>query len=161
MNHLPIGALSIEIILVIILACLVFFLALQVYLLRKKLSHFMRGTSGESLEEIVKETLEKVKALESYAEKSSEKIKTLQSKEKELLVRPELLRYKALEGASSNQSFSLAFLNNIGDGVVLTTLHVRDRVSFYAKKIINFKADVDLSEEEKEVIEKVKIGSRK
>ena len=156
MNSATLSALSIEIILVIFLTFFIFFLALQVYLLRKKFSHFMKGASGESFEEIVKETLEKVKALEIYAEKSSEKIKMLQSKEKELLVRPELLRYKALEGASSNQSFSLAFLNNIGDGVVLTTLHVRDRVGFYAKKIINFKADVDLSEEEKDVIEKIK-----
>jgi hypothetical protein len=116
----------------------------------------MKGASGESLEDIVKESLQKIKELQDYAEKSAEKIQGLNEKEKKLLTTPEILRYKALEGASSNQSFSLAFLNSLGDGVVLTTLHVRDRVSFYAKKITGFKADTSLSEEEKEVVERVR-----
>ena len=121
----------------------------------------MKGASGESFEDIVKETLQKVKELEVFAEKSTEKTKKLEDNEKVLLGTPELLRYKALEGASSNQSFSLAFLTSLGDGVVLTTLHVRDRVSFYAKKIAHFSSEVDLSDEEKRVITNVRQRSNK
>ncbi len=156
MNTPMITSLTIEFILIICLAVIVISLMLQVFLLKKKLVLFMKGASGESFEDIVKETLQKVKELEIFAEKSTEKTKKLEDNEKVLLGTPELLRYKALEGASSNQSFSLAFLNSFGDGVVLTTLHVRDRVSFYAKKITNFSSEVELSDEEKRVITNVK-----
>lgn len=62
------------------------------------------------------------------------------------------LRFKAFETGTSNQSFAIALVNEQGDGVVLSSLHHRDRVATYAKPITKYKSDYDLSDEEKQVL---------
>ena len=48
-------------------------------------------------------------------------------------------------------------LNEDGDGVVLSSLYARDRMSVFAKPIKNNKSEYELSNEEKEVLSKIKI----
>jgi hypothetical protein len=45
--------------------------------------------------------------------------------------------FKAFDGMKSGgtNSFSLALLNEEGDGVILSTLHSRERVNVYSKEI--------------------------
>ncbi len=141
---------------VVVLFFLSLFLLVELFALKKKLKSFMEGSVGSSFETIVSETLHKVKELEAFAKKEHEKLGILAREEKSLVKTPELIRFKAEGGASSNQSFSLALLNSHGDGIVLTTLHVRDRVSFYGKNIKGYETDSTLTDEEKEVVERVK-----
>lgn len=67
-----------------------------------------------------------------------------------------LVMFKAFDGMKSggSNSFSLALLNEKGDGVILSTLHSRDRVNVYSKEIKGFKAQVLLTEEEQEALTK-------
>jgi hypothetical protein len=59
-------------------------------------------------------------------------------------------------GSGGNQSFSAAFVNERGDGLVLTSMYARDRISMFAKPLKAFASEFELSEEEKESIEKSK-----
>ena len=63
-----------------------------------------------------------------------------------------MIRYKAFEVNGSSQSFSIALLNEKGNGVIISSLHSRDRVSTFAKPVIDYKSEHDLTEEEKSVI---------
>jgi hypothetical protein len=67
-----------------------------------------------------------------------------------------LVMFKAFDGMKSGgtNSFSLALLNEKGDGAILSTLHSRERVNVYSKEIKGFKAQVLLTEEEDQALTK-------
>lgn len=55
-------------------------------------------------------------------------------------------------GEGSNQSFAAAFLNEEGDGLVISSLYSRERVSVFAKPVKKHSSEYELSNEEKEAI---------
>ncbi len=57
-------------------------------------------------------------------------------------------------GAGGNQSFATVFLDEKGNGVLLSSLYSRERVSVYSKPIVNKTSEHELSEEEKEALDK-------
>jgi hypothetical protein len=67
-----------------------------------------------------------------------------------------IVMFKAFDGMKSGgtNSFSLALINEKGDGVIMSTLHSRDRVNVYSKEITAFKAQVLLTEEEQQALTK-------
>lgn len=120
--------------------------------LHHKLSRFLRGENGRSLESIIHQALEGVREIEKRNEFISKHALTLQEKVSSSLRNASVIRYKAFETNGSNQSFSVALLNEKGDGVVISSLHARDRVSTFAKPIEKYVSTYDLTDEEKEVI---------
>jgi len=51
-------------------------------------------------------------------------------------------------------------VNENGDGVVLSSLYSRERMSIFAKPVKNGKSEYELTTEEKEVLEKAKVEDR-
>ncbi|MFC1623585.1 DUF4446 family protein [Patescibacteria group bacterium] len=60
------------------------------------------------------------------------------------------------EGIGGNQSFATALIDNRGNGVIISSLYSREKVSVFAKPIKNWESEYELSEEEKEVLQRVK-----
>jgi hypothetical protein len=50
----------------------------------------------------------------------------------------------------------MSFLNDEGDGVIISSLYARDRMSIFAKPIKGGKSEFELSTEEQEVLQKSK-----
>lgn len=67
-----------------------------------------------------------------------------------------LVLFKAFDGVKSggSNSFALSLINEQGKGVIVSTLHSRDRVNVYAKAIDGFKSDVLLTDEEQAALTK-------
>lgn len=63
-----------------------------------------------------------------------------------------LSRYNAFENTGSDLSFSLALLDEAGDGVVLTSIFGRDESRLYAKPVVQGKSTYALSKEEMDTI---------
>lgn len=63
-----------------------------------------------------------------------------------------VVRFNPFEDAGSNQSFCIAFLNEEGDGVVISSLYSREKANIYAKPVKNSNSEYTLSEEEKQAI---------
>jgi hypothetical protein len=59
-------------------------------------------------------------------------------------------------GGGGNQSFATAFLNQEGNGVIISSLYSRDYVSVFSKPITKHDSEHELSGEEKEALEKAK-----
>jgi hypothetical protein len=59
-------------------------------------------------------------------------------------------------GGGGNQSFATAFINEEGDGVVISSLYSRDHVSIFGKPIKKHASEFELSEEEKAAISNAK-----
>ena len=131
-------------------------LLLYTFYLHRKIINFTRGETGASLEEVIKQCVESVKEIERRNEVISEHALSLNTRVSHALRNAQTLRYKAFEVNGSNQSFSIALLNEHGNGVVITSLHARDRISTFAKPVEKYASSYDLTEEEKHVIEESK-----
>lgn len=96
------------------------------------------------------------------ADEGKQDLRELEAKLSELshqgikhIQRVELLRYNPYEDTGGNISFSLALLDDLGNGFVLTSLHSRSGTRVFAKPVIFGKEQKhQLSEEEEAVVEK-------
>ena len=69
-----------------------------------------------------------------------------------------MVRYNAFEEMGGNLSFSLALLDDHGDGVVLTSISGRTEARMYAKPVKGLTSSHNLSEEEREAISNAVAG---
>ena len=88
--------------------------------------------------------------------KINDHLKLIDQKLGKTVRKVETIRFNPFEDHGSNQSFAIAFMNDENDGVIMSSLYARDRMSIFAKPIKNGKSEFELSAEEKEVLEKVK-----
>lgn len=137
----------------LILAGAIIVLLLYVLYLHHKLSLFMRGENGKSLEGTIREYLDHVDNLKKHDELLAEHALKLDKRLSQAVRNVSTMRFKAFEPNSSNQSFAIALLNERGDGVILSSLHHRDHVSVFAKPVTKYESQHDLTEEELAVLE--------
>ncbi len=64
-----------------------------------------------------------------------------------------VVRYDAFEDMGGHLSWSVALLDDSGDGVVLTSIHGRSDARTYAKSIVGWKSDAQLSPEEQDAVD--------
>lgn len=120
----------------------------------RRLKKFFAGRKAKDLEDIILELDNKVKELERVKEKMQNEINLLHHKIKRSIRGLETLRFNPFPDQGSNQSFAIGLLNEEGDGVVISSLYSRERMSVFAKPVKNKKSDYELSAEEKEVLQK-------
>jgi len=63
-----------------------------------------------------------------------------------------VVRYDAFEEMGGSLSWTLALLDDGGDGVVLTSIRGRNEARTYAKSVVSWRSDQELSPEETEAI---------
>lgn len=71
-----------------------------------------------------------------------------------------IVRYDALEEMSGQLSFSVALLNALGDGVVMTSINGRSETRTYAKVIVAGHGAQELSPEEEQAVRSARLGQR-
>ncbi|HJR38819.1 MAG TPA: DUF4446 family protein [Nocardioidaceae bacterium] len=69
-----------------------------------------------------------------------------------------VVRYDAFGDMGGHLSWSMALLDDGGNGVVLTSIHGRSEARTYAKNVATWKCDAALSPEEEEAIKFAKTG---
>ena len=70
-----------------------------------------------------------------------------------------IVRYDALNEMSGQLSFSLALLNTLGDGVVISSINGRAETRTYAKPIVAGKGAQELSPEEAQAVHSARLGT--
>jgi hypothetical protein len=70
-----------------------------------------------------------------------------------------IVRYDALREMSGQLSFSLALLNAMGDGVVLSSINGRAETRTYAKPVVAGEGKPELSPEEAEAVQSARLGT--
>lgn len=90
-------------------------------------------------------------------------MKSLDERIKKKTMSASTLRFNPFqgEGVGGNQSFSSVFADEEGRGVIITSMHTRERTNVFAKPIKNWKSEYELSEEEMTVINKAKENDSK
>jgi Protein of unknown function (DUF4446) len=69
-----------------------------------------------------------------------------------------IVRYDALNEMSGQLSFSLALLNAVGDGVVVSSINGRAETRTYAKVVQAGKGTQELSPEEENAVRQARLG---
>ena len=143
-------------ILVYILSGVIVILLIWIGLTEYRFKKFFAGTKARNLEEVMIELGSQMKELKNTQEAINNHLVKVDSRLDKSIRSVETIRFNPFLDAGSNQSFAISFLNDEGNGVVMSSLYARDRMSIFAKPIINGKSDFELSAEEKEVLEKSK-----
>ena len=67
-----------------------------------------------------------------------------------------VVRFNPFTNSGGNQSFAIALLNEHGNGVIISTLYGRERTSIFAKPVVKFASEYELTKEETEALEQAK-----
>ncbi|MBC8060979.1 MAG: DUF4446 family protein [Clostridiaceae bacterium] len=119
-----------------------------------KYRKFMRGVNGKNIEELVISYLDRVDESQRIALETKEKCDFIDQRLQGCFQKTSILRYKAFDNVGSDLSFSISLLDNYNNGFILTGIYGRNDSTTYAKPIDKGLSRYDLSEEEKEVLEK-------
>lgn len=100
-----------------------------------------------------------IRDLATFQMEMEKYLKNVEKRLQKSIQSAELIRFNPFEGSGSgnNQSFSLSFVNEKGDGIVLSGLYYsNDRVSMFVKPINTYSSKHELTDEEKEVLNRSK-----
>lgn len=141
-----------------VLLGLVLVLTILIIRLEARLRKLLKGRDAKSLEETINELHKGVSRLGIFQNESIEYLKNIEARLKRTVQAVETVRFNPFKGTGDggNQSFATAFLNEKGDGVVVSSLYARDRVSIFSKPIKKLSSEFELTQEEKEAIRKAK-----
>lgn len=132
--------------------------------LKARFKRLAMGRTG-SIEETVNILARDTKALQVFRSELEKYLKLSETRLRGSMQGLGVVRFNpfAGDGSGGNQSFAVAFLDEGGNGVVLSSLYARDRVGIYAKPIEAWVSTYELSAEEKGAIEKAKqqVAARK
>ena len=145
-------------ILIVAISAILIFLVIWIMQLEKKIKNFTRGKNGKSLEDSMIMLKSGQDDLISFRKDMEQYLTEVERRLRRSTQSIETIRFNPFKGTGSggNQSFATAFLDENGDGLVMSSLYARDRVSVFSKPIKKFTSEFELSEEEKKVIENAK-----
>lgn len=125
----------------------------EVRTLKKKYTALTLGTSGETLTDIVEELAAGNASAKEQLKQLEEDVMDLRKRQQANLNHVAIMHYNAFDFTYGELSFSMAVLDDLGNGYIFTNIHNRDDARCYCKRIINGESKHPLSDEEKEVLE--------
>lgn len=121
-----------------------------------KIARLVKKSKGENL---VK-TLEKIVAKEAENTKEiagiKKNIEEIRDSDLKHIQKIGIVRFNPFNETGGDHSFSLALLDGVDTGIVLTGLHTRERTRLYTKRVTKGKSEHTLSKEEGEALEKAR-----
>jgi hypothetical protein len=117
-----------------------------------RLKRLFRGRRSQNLETIVNDLQNDIQKLKTGLIQAERVLAYHEARLKKVVSRVSTIRFNPFQGQGGNQSFVSCFLNDQGNGVVISSLYSRDKVSVYAKPIIGGRSNYELTAEEKRVI---------
>jgi len=123
----------------------------------KRLTKFFLGKKAKDLEETMTALEADIETLKQARNNIEKEIVVINKKLKQSIRGLETVRFNPFPDQGSNQSFAIGLLNEENDGVVISSLYSRERMSVFAKPIKAGKSEYELSAEEKEALKKAEI----
>jgi len=114
----------------------------------------MRGTDGKNLETMLLKQIDSLQDIMTRIKDLELGQSALNSRINRSAQHIGMIRYNAFDNIGSDQSFSIAVLDEYGNGFVLTSLFGRHMSTVFAKPIKDKKSSYPLSDEEQEAIKR-------
>jgi len=120
----------------------------------KQTRKLFTGAKGKNLELILDDYLSRVSATDSEILRVKKILERLDSQSKRSIQKIGFLRFNPFGDTGGDQSFAVAFLDLLGNGVVVSSLHGREGTRVYAKAVQDGKSEYSLTDEEQAAIKK-------
>lgn len=123
-----------------------------------KVRHLLLGSDAKSLEGSILHSQKELRDLREFEKECLAYFTNVEKRLNRSVQAVETVRFNPFRGTGDggNQSFSTAIVSERGDGVVVSSMYSRDRVSIFSKPLSKFQSQYDLTEEENQVIESAK-----
>lgn len=147
MPHIALG------LFLIVCALIVWIVRLEV-----RIHRLTRGKTGADLEGAFSSIEGDLRSFEKFRVNMEEYLSDVERRVRKSVQGVGTIRFNAFEGTGEGgqQSFATAFLNEEGDGVVVSSIRARDRVGIYAKPVSAHISEYELTEEERAAIAKAR-----
>ncbi len=136
-----------------LIACIVILIG-WIVRIEIKMWKMLRGGDGKSLEDSIIGAHQNLEKLNQFQREAIDHFINVEKRLHRSVQAIETIRFNPFKGTGEggNQSFSTSFVNENGNGVVISSLYSRDRVSIFSKPLERFGSNFELTEEEKEVV---------
>jgi len=145
----------------LILAVLIVFCVVMLCIVwreHRRVNRLLRGKNTMTIEESIIELAKELDTLTDFKEESEKYLELVEKRLRKSTQAIETRRFNAFKGTGSggNQSFACAFINENGDGLILSSLYSSDRMSVFAKPVQKYVSAFELTEEEQHALETAK-----
>lgn len=124
----------------------------------RRLNRLLRGKNTMTIEESIIELAKELDGLTEFKEESEKYLEMVEKRLRKSTQAIETRRFNAFKGTGGggNQSFACAFINENGNGLILSSLYSSERMSVFAKPVEKFVSTFELTEEEQNALETAK-----
>jgi len=124
--------------------------------LEMRINRLLGGSDARSLEDSIVHAKKDIENLEVFKKDSLDYFTDVEKRLTRSIQSVETVRFNPFKGVGEggSQSFATSFISEKGDGVVVSSLYSRERVSIFSKPITEFKSNFDLTQEEQNVVSK-------
>lgn len=120
----------------------------------KRYKKLFRNSKTNTIEDMIIEYTNKVEDVLNYTKEVHQAYNGIDDRINACVQKIGMVRYKAFEDVGSDLSFSVALLDETDSGVVITSIYGRNDSTTFAKQIDKGISKYDISDEEREAIEK-------
>lgn len=128
--------------------------------LQKRWLPFVADAKGQDLQSLLLRHLEERRMQGDVLADCQARLEALEQKMDSAKRFIGLVRYDAFEDVGGSQSFSMAILDDKGDGTLMTCLYGRQDCRVYAKQLEGGESDRSITKEERRAIEQANAGMR-
>lgn len=143
--------------LILLNVILIFFLVhvnMKCNRLKRRYSVFIKGKDGKSLEGIMDEKFSELERISELVKQNEEKIRDITKKQRNNYQKKAIVKYDAFNEMQGNISYVLTMLDANDNGWIFDVMHSQEKCYTYLKEVVKGESYVELTEEEKECLEK-------
>lgn len=136
----------------ILLGLIIIGLIIWVSRLEHRLKRLLAGRDAASLEALIVRLGEEVSGTNQINENIQAYLLEMEKRLKRSIQHVRTIRFNPFPDQGGRQSFVTALLDERGNGTVISSLYARNQVSVYAKPIVSYQSEHELSDEERQAI---------
>ncbi|HEY4715150.1 MAG TPA: DUF4446 family protein [Candidatus Paceibacterota bacterium] len=122
-----------------------------------RMKRLMAGKKASDLEEVLMTLVKDLDGLQKSKNKIETDINKIEDRLRKSIRGLSTVRFNPFKDSGGNQSFAIALLNDDGDGVIISSLYSRERMSVFAKPVKSHVSEYDLTKEESEALTSAKL----
>jgi hypothetical protein len=155
MNTVTTLASNLPLIIDVVLGIAVVVLIVTVVSLHRKLKRFLIGIDSKNISDSLSSVSADLGELKSFRDELEKYLTDVEKRLRKSIQAVHTIRFNPWHGTGEggSQSFATAFMNEDGDGVVISSLYSRDHVSVFGKPLKKRSSPHELSEEEKKAVD--------
>jgi len=139
---------------VVVLGAWVAWLQRSEALLRRRLRRVLPQGESSGIDEILDRQLKRIDSLTERIDALNKLHHELENLSQRTIQKVAVIRYNPFADTGGDQSFAIALLDSLGNGVVLSSLHSRTDTRVFAKAVHSGRSKYQLSDEEQDAIKK-------